>query len=231
MRKYLKKTYKGDFVKLKKIITSNIEKNKKMFIVTANPETLIQAYRNKELSDIILKNTIVADGIGIVKACKRFEKPVTKIPGIDIANFLLEISEEKKLKIVLIGASSEVNDLLAKKIKTEKKHIKVVGSIDGYDNLLEEKIEKVLKLKPDVVLVALGIPKQELLINKYYKNVSKGIFIGVGGAFDVISGVKKRAPKIFLKTNTEWLYRIVKEPVRLKRFYNNNIKFYFMVRR
>ena len=85
-------------------------------------------------------------------------------------------------------------------------------------------------MKPDICLIAMGIPMQEKLINKYFKNAKKGIYIGVGGSFDVLSGIKKRAPKLFIKLNLEWLYRIIKEPRRLKRFWNNNIKFLFKIR-
>lgn len=74
--------------------------------------------------------------------------------------------------------------------------------------------EKIAKEKPDIVLVALGIPLQEKLIYKHLDQFNKGIFVGVGGSFDVISGHKKRAPKIFIKLNLEWLYRILKEPKR-----------------
>ena len=80
-------------------------------------------------------------------------------------------------------------------------------------------------------MVALGIPNQEKLIYKHLKEFKKGIFIGVGGSFDVISGSKKRAPKLFVKFNIEWLYRICKEPSRLKRFWNNNVKFIFKIQK
>ena len=72
---------------------------------------------------------------------------------------------------------------------------------------------------------------QEELIYKHLNKFNKGIFVGVGGSFDVISGCKKRAPKIFIKMNLEWLYRIIKEPSRFKRFYNNNIKFIFNIKK
>ena len=67
------------------------------------------------------------------------------------------------------------------------------------------------------------------LIYKHLNEFDKGIFVGVGGSFDVLSGTKKRAPEFFIQHNLEWLYRITKEPSRLKRFYNNNIKFLFNV--
>ena len=79
-------------------------------------------------------------------------------------------------------------------------------------------------------MVALGVPSQEKLIYKHLDEFKKGIFIGVGGSFDVLSGTKKRAPKLFIKTNTEWLYRIICEPKRLKRFWNNNVKFIIKVK-
>jgi len=91
--------------------------------------------------------------------------------------------------------------------------------------------EEIASLKPDVCLVALGIPVQEKLIYKHLDKFEKGIFVGVGGSFDVISGTKKRAPEFFIKCNLEWLYRIAKEPKRLKRFYNSNVKFIFAVKK
>lgn len=92
-------------------------------------------------------------------------------------------------------------------------------------------MKKIIELNPDICLVALGIPEQEILISKYIENAKKGIYIGVGGSLDVLSGTKKRAPEIFIKLNLEWLYRIIKEPKRIKRFWNNNIKFLIEVRK
>lgn len=234
MKKYFKSLYKGSFSKLQENILKNIHEKKKMFIVTANPETIMLCEKNKEMNSIIMdKNiTVVADGIGVTKAAKKLQiNDIHKIPGIDIANYLLKVSNEKKLKISLVGATKEVNQLLVEKINNDFPNIKIISSIDGYDNEKEKKFEESLKLNPDIIMVALGIPKQELFINKYYAKAKKGVFIGVGGSFDVISGSKKRAPKFFLKTNTEWLYRIVREPSRLKRFYNSNIKFYFNLKK
>ena len=119
-----------------------------------------------------------------------------------------------------------------KKVIEEKySGIKLVGATNGYIEDKDKEFENIKKAKPDVVMVALGIPHQEKLIYKHLNEFDKGIFIGVGGSFDVLSGTKKRAPKLFIKTNTEWLYRILCEPKRLKRFWNNNVKFMFKVRR
>gem|GEM_PF-116393 len=101
---------------------------------------------------------------------------------------------------------------------------------EGID-LLKDAIRQIAEKEPDISLIALGAPMQELLIRRHMASFKKGVLIGVGGSFDVLSGMKKRAPQFFVKCNLEWLYRIVTEPKRLKRFWNNNIKFLFVLRK
>ena len=115
------------------------------------------------------------------------------------------------------------------KIKKEYPKIVIKGHANGYVKDKDKVFQDIIKSKPDICLVALGIPEQELLIDKHINDFKKGIFMGVGGSFDVFSETKKRAPKIFIKLNLEWLYRLFKEPYRIKRFYNNNIKFIIYV--
>lgn len=69
------------------------------------------------------------------------------------------------------------------------------------------------------------------MIDRYFPLAKKGIFVGVGGSFDVLSGMKQRAPQVFIDHNLEWLYRIVKEPKRMKRFYRSNIKFIWKIQK
>ena len=106
-----------------------------------------------------------------------------------------------------------------------------MGSKNGYVENKDDIFKEIVKKEPDIVMVALGVPFQEKLIYKHLDKFKKGIFVGVGGSFDVISGTKKRAPKIFIKLNLEWLYRIIKEPSRLKRFYESNIKFLLNIKK
>lgn len=102
---------------------------------------------------------------------------------------------------------------------------------NGYGKDKDADFREIEAMQPDLTLVALGVPAQEKLIARHLENFQKGVFIGVGGSFDVLSGSKRRAPALFVKTNTEWLYRIVREPSRLGRFYRNNVKFLRAVRR
>ena len=234
MKKLFEKMYKKEEKEFNKIIHNNLVKNKKMFIVTANPETMMKSETDTELNKLLNdKDTIlVPDGIGVVKASKTLGYDIKeRITGIDIANTLLDYGNELKKTIYLFGSKQEVIDSMKGVLKEKYPNLKLVGSSNGYVQDKDKVFEEMSKLKPDIVLVALGIPVQEKLIYKHLSLFDKGIFVGVGGSFDVISGHKKRAPKLFIKLNLEWLYRIICEPKRLKRFYDSNIKFMFKVKK
>ena len=232
---YIQKTYRGNNESFFKLIEENLKNDKKMFIVTANPETFMKADTIPEF-DKILKNedtTIVPDGIGVVKAANYIgiKEIQERITGVDISYKLLEYSDKYKKSIYLLGASKEVIELTVKNIKNQYPNVNIVGYCDGYIKDKDTKFDEIQKLNPDVVLVALGVPSQEILIGNHYDKFNKGIFVGVGGTFDVISGTKKRAPQIVQKLNIEWLYRIIGSKERIKRFYNSNVKFVFKLRK
>ncbi len=230
----LNRIYKNSFKDFEKYLKNSIEKNKKEFIITVNPETLIMSEKNIKIREILnnKKYILVPDGISIVKACRKYGINIKqRITGIDITKFLLEEVNIQKKSLYLFGAKKEVIKSFAEKIKKEYKNINLLGYTDGYVKDKDKVFKRIMLLKPDVCLVALGIPAQEEMIHKYIGGFKKGIFIGVGGTFDVLSGHKKRAPQIFIKCNFEWLYRILKEPKRIKRFIKYNIKFYMKIKK
>ncbi len=234
MKEYLQRITEESKEKYQEQLKEKLKKNIKAFIITVNPETLMLSKKEKALKHLLLdyNNSLVPDGIAVVKACQKIGMNVVeRITGIDLAEYLLSLANKEKYTLALFGTTKEVLEQLVLKIKKEYPNIKILEYSDGYIENKEEEMQKIVKLNPDICLVALGIPKQELLISKYIENAKKGIYIGVGGSFDVLSGVKKRAPKIFIKLNLEWLYRIIKEPKRIKRFWNNNVKFLIKVRR
>ena len=234
MRKLFDKLYNKEEKEFYNVLENNLKKNKKMFIVTANPETFMMSENDEEMKDLLLdkETTIVPDGIGIVKAARSIGYDIKeRITGIDIANKLLDFGNNQKKTIYLFGSKEEVIVSMKEVLNNNYPNLKIVGTQNGYVKDRDKVFEEIIKLKPDIVLVALGIPYQEKLIYKHLNKFSKGIFVGVGGSFDVISGHKKRAPEFFIKHNLEWLYRIVKEPSRLKRFYDSNVKFLFKVKK
>ncbi len=235
MKEYFQKIYKGSKEEFYNLAKENLLNEKKTFIITANPETIMIARENEQLKKAFLskESIVVPDGIGIIKGAKilglnEINKTIT---GIDFVKYLLDICNKHEKSIFLFGAKQEVIDKLLEMINNGYPKIKVLGSENGFVEDKQQVFEKIKELKPDVVLVALGIPNQEILIYNNLKDFDKGIFIGVGGSFDVISGIKKRAPKIFLKYHLEWLYRITREPKRLKRFFKSNIKYLYEIRK
>ena len=216
------------------LIENNLRISKKTFIVTANPETYMLSKKDDEMKSIIYnkENLIVPDGISIVKTASYFGIDLKeRITGVDLCSYLLKLADENKYSLYLFGSTSDVIEKLVNVIKEKYSNINILGYSNGYEKDKDAIMKKIVKLNPDICLVALGIPYQEKLINKYIDIAKKGIYVGVGGSFDVLSGTKKRAPKIFIKLNLEWLYRLICEPKRLKRFINSNVKFIFEVRK
>lgn len=234
MKEYFKRIYNKTKEEYIKYLEEILQKEEKKFIITANPETIMMSEKDKVIQTMLLdeNNSIIPDGIAIVKAGKILGYNIKeRIAGIDIAEFLLKYASQNNKKVYLFGSKQEIIDKMKETINKKYSGIKLVGATNGYVKNRDKEFEKIKKQSPDIVLIALGIPHQEKLIYKHLKDFKKGIFVGVGGSLDVISGSKKRAPKIFIKTNTEWLYRIVREPKRLKRFYDNNIKFMFKIKK
>ncbi|MDU4888890.1 MAG: WecB/TagA/CpsF family glycosyltransferase [Clostridium sp.] len=228
MRELLEKIYNKSQKEFFDLLEKNIKNEKKMFVVTANPETLMIGVNNPEFHEVLKqeKVTITPDGIGVVKALGALNIDVEgRITGVDISKHLLKIGNENNKSVYLYGAKPEVLEALVTKLGQEYPNLTISGSRDGYNNDGDEVFKDIIEKKPDIILVALGIPRQELLISKYFDEIEKGIFVGVGGTFDVLSGTKKRAPQMFIKLNLEWLYRIGKEPKRFGRFYKSNVKF------
>lgn len=234
MNQLFEKLYQNSFQEFVLLLEKNLKEEKKTFIVTANPETFMIAEKNKEFLTLVLDDntTVIPDGIGIVKAAQMLDYPVKeRITGVDIASELLRLGNENKKTIFLLGATEDVKEKMVEKIKREYPNLTLKGAFNGYGKNKDEEFQKIKRENPDIILVALGIPAQETLIYKHIKEFKKGIFVGVGGSLDVLSGSKKRAPKIFQKLGLEWLYRLLKEPSRIKRFYNSNVKFIFKIRK
>ena len=228
MKKYFANLYTDTYQSYINKLDKYLKNNTKKFVLTANPEMFYIAKNNVTLNDSLLNkdNDVVVDGIAVLKMAKRFNVSVKeKISGVELSKDLIELAYKKGKTIYLFGSKKEVIDKLVTRLNDEYPGIKIIGYQDGYVKNKEKVLKEIIKLEPDVCLMALGIPMQEEYIYKCINKVKKGIYVGVGGTFDVLSGLKKRAPKIFIKTNTEWLYRIISEPKRLKRFMKYNVRF------
>ncbi|KZE38398.1 acetylglucosaminyldiphospho-UDP acetyl-beta-D-mannosaminyltransferase [Bhargavaea cecembensis] len=197
----------------------SIKSNRRRFLVTANPEIIMMANKDSGFAKVIqAADYVVADGIGLIIGSKIIGNPLKeRIPGVELMQDLLVMADENNLSVYFYGAKQEVLQKLNTVIKQDYPGLKIVGSSDGYSSSAEDVAKQIAMTVPDLVFVAMGAPRQETWIYNHYKNFSKGIFIGVGGSFDVLSGTVKRAPKVWRKLNLEWLYRILTQPARWKR--------------
>lgn len=189
-------------------------------IVTINPEMIEYATKNQDFAEVIrASELVVPDGIGIEIGLKILGHNVRRIPGIELGKALIVKFSKDNRPVALVGAKPHVLDLAVKNLKSEIPNLNVAYSHDGYFTDEEQVMTELVNSNPELVLVALGSPKQEFFIHKLRKRLPNATMIGLGGSFDVWAGVVTRAPKIYQKLGLEWLYRTLKEPQRFKRIF------------
>jgi UDP-N-acetyl-D-mannosaminouronate:lipid I N-acetyl-D-mannosaminouronosyltransferase len=191
----------------------------KGILVAVNAEKVTKA--TDETRAIVNNNIGYADGAGVVVAMHKLGKAdAVRIAGADLWLDIVRESYKEK-SFYLIGGKQDVIDDTIAKLKKEFNGITILGYRNGYIKTDEERdtlIRDVAEKKPDVIYVAMGSPKQELLMADMMK-VHPAIYQGLGGSFDVYTGRVKRAPLWWQKHNMEFLYRFLKQPQRYRREY------------
>jgi len=190
-------------------------------VCTPNPEMVMIAQDDDEFKKILNSSDLnIPDGNGVVWASRKLGEPLSeRVAGYDFIHKIFELGQDMDISFYFLGAKPGVAEKAREKIEEQYVGIKVVGASDGYFSVEDELdvLEKINADKPDVLLVAMGAPKQERFIYKYRNKLNCKVAIGVGGCFDVISGNVKRAPKLFIKLRLEWLYRAITDFKRFKR--------------
>lgn len=198
-----------------------IEQRQPHQIITANPIMVMSALDDPAYMSMMQQaELIVPDGTGVVWAANYVGEPVAeRVPGYDLLNELMKVGELKGWKVYLLGASNEVIQAAADKIRMNYPGIKLVGVRDGYftDAQDAEVIQSIVDAAPDLLFVGRSAANQEPWIGKYKGQLGVPVMMGVGGSFDVLSGKLKRAPIVFQKLRLEWFYRLLQEPWRYKR--------------
>lgn len=189
----------------------------KGILVAINAEKILHA--TDQTRAIINRNIGYCDGSGAVLALKqKGYKDACKIPGCELWLKIIRAFYKEKT-FYLIGAKPAVIEETVEKLQHEFDGIQIVGYRDGYIRTDEEKsilIQDISTKKPDVVFVAMGSPKQEILMEEIQQH-HNAIFQGLGGSFDVYTGHVQRAPKWWVDHNLEFAYRLLKEPKRITR--------------
>lgn len=199
-------------------------------VVTINPEMIEYALKNSDFAEILNSaELVIPDGIGIQIGLKIKGFNASRIPGIEYSHKLVKECAKNGYSLALVGAKPEVVQKASENLKSEFPDLNIVYVQDGYFSNVNDVYWSLGEKNPQVVLVALGSPRQETFIRDYRKYHSDAFMVGVGGSFDVWSGMVQRAPKIYQKLGLEWLYRTVKEPQRFKRIFPTLPKFLFRV--
>lgn len=206
----------------KNLVNLIFNRDKKLHIVSGNPEVLYTGLHNDMLFNNFTSSNsiIIPDGAGVVIASKILNRPVDeKIAGIELMEAILNNCEKENKTIYLLGAQNEILQECINNINKKFPKLNIIGSHNGYFNLEDcsEIIDDINSKSPFALFVAMGCPRQEIFITKYMEKLNCKIFMGVGGSFDVFAGKVNRAPQWMISSNLEWLYRVSKEPWRIKR--------------
>ena len=190
-------------------------------IATANAEMIMNATRDEELLEILCTaDLVVPDGAGTVWAAHHLghEMP-ERVAGYDLAQALLKRAPEKNRRVFFFGSAPGVAEKAKQKAEALYPGIQVVGVRNGYFSEDEEQaiIREIREAQPDLLLAALGVPKQEKWLKKYKEELGVPVSIGVGGTLDVMAGTAKRAPVWMQKAKLEWLFRGILQPKRAGR--------------
>lgn len=190
-------------------------------LVAINAEKVMTAEENGALRRLISEAEYkYADGISISRAiqCKYPGAQVSRIAGADFWELLMERAGQQQIPVFLIGSSAEVLAATQTKLR-QQWQVNIVGAQDGYFSTAQhpELFERIRASGAKIVTVAMGSPKQELLMRDCKAFYPDALYMGVGGTYDVFVGQVKRAPKVWQKWGLEWLYRLLLQPTRWQR--------------
>ena len=196
-------------------------------VVTPNPEMLVASEHDPSLKDVLNHADMrLVDGFGIVFASQFFGGGLARFAGVDALDFLCEVASQKNMRVLLAGGLVDGDaESAADNIRSKYAGLKIQGTSPGMITLTDQgwrgdtELKNVIEhFEPHILAIALGHGKQELWLSDHLKQFpSIRIGIGVGGAIEFLAGRQIRAPRFVRKLGLEWLYRLIKQPRRIKR--------------
>jgi N-acetylglucosaminyldiphosphoundecaprenol N-acetyl-beta-D-mannosaminyltransferase len=199
-----------------------------------NADKLLQMRSDPMMDRTIRRCEIVnADGASMVAAGRKLGVDVPeRVTGIDLMHELCRLSQSEGYRVFLLGATRDTVRVARRKLEESYPGLDICGIMDGYfdDEDFSAVGEEVASSRPDIVFVGITSPKKEHVIEHFRLMGLKGVYVGVGGSFDVISGSIPRAPLWMQRVGLEWLFRMMKEPRRLmRRYVVGNVRFIRLV--
>ncbi len=223
---------------LEDVMKRIVEASRPLWIVTLNPEILLAARRNAAYRDALNRADIrIVDGVGLLILGRFCGARPVRVTGVDLAQALVERAASQGEAVAFVGGEKGIAEKAltqhVKRFPTLKGLYIQIGNISHMgqgDDQDDEARRQLSLLASDVILVALGHPKQEFWISRHINEFPAAkVIVGVGGTFDYWSGAIPRAPRWMRSIGLEWLFRLVREPKRLKRIVNAVVAFPFWV--
>lgn len=216
-------------------IDNLIRIKKSSYVVTPNVDHIVKLEKDEEFKEVYRNaDLILADGMPLIWISKLKSMPIKeKVSGSDLFPKVCELAAEKGHKIFLLGAAEGVAAKAAENLKKKYTGLNIVGTYSpsyGFEKK-EDEIEKIIKIinevKPDILAVGLGAPKQEKFIYKYNNRLNVPVSLAIGASIDFEAGNIERAPIFMQKCGLEWFYRLCKEPKRMfKRYLVDDLKIF-----
>ena len=232
-----KKILNGSFDSITTAETSDwatqlIKLGERGYICTVNVAILMMMSADSQLQRFVERaSLVVADGQPIVWASRLLSQALPeRVTGIDLIDSLAVRAEKEQFRIYLLGATQEVITTAAANLKSRYPKLDICGFDDGYFSASEtsERVQAIRQSGAQILIVGMGVPRQEVFLEENWSDLGVNLAIGVGGSFDVIAGKKKRAPSWMQTAGLEWLYRLIQEPQRLwKRYLVTNLQFIY----
>lgn len=207
-----------------------METRQPVLIGVLNAAKIVNLRRDGELRDAILDcNMLLADGQAVVWASRLLGQPLPeRVAGIDLFEELLGLADRQGRRIYLLGAKPEVLNALKLRIGERWPRLVIAGSHDGYfnDEQAAAIATDIRDAHADMLFLGMPSPKKEVFLRRFQHQLGVPVLHGVGGSFDVLAGLTKRAPRSMQRMGLEWAYRLLQEPGRMwKRYLVTNSAF------
>jgi N-acetylglucosaminyldiphosphoundecaprenol N-acetyl-beta-D-mannosaminyltransferase len=221
-----------DFIRY---IDDSIPQHRSCHIVLVNAAKIVKAKFDQELAHIIRTADFVgADGVPIIWASKLFGVPLPgRVNGTDLMERLIELAAQRGYRLYLLGAKQEIITKAVDNLMLKYADLKIAGFRNGYFRSEAEEmtaVQQIAASRADILLVGMGSPMKEKWVRRYSSELSVPIIHGVGGSFDILGGLTKRAPVWMQRVGLEWFFRLMQEPARMwKRYLVTNSLYILLV--
>jgi N-acetylglucosaminyldiphosphoundecaprenol N-acetyl-beta-D-mannosaminyltransferase len=200
-----------------------VRERERLHIGVVNAAKIVNMRHDAELRrDVISSDVIFADGMSVVWASRLLGRPLPeRVAGIDLMHGILARGQAGGRRVYLLGATREVVETAAERMRQQYPGVSIVGLQHGYFTDAEEEqvASAIAAARPDVLFVAITSPRKERFLARWSGRLGVTVCHGVGGSFDVVAGKVERAPRVWQRLGLEWLYRVKQEPGRLWRRY------------